>query len=44
MEQVEEEASAKDLVERLSLVGDDKGALISLDLELAKRQFVEENE
>ena len=38
-EQVEEEASASKLVEKVKLVKDDKGALFILDQELAKRQL-----
>jgi ferritin len=37
-EQVEEEASATRLVEKVKLVGSDKGALFILDQELARRQ------
>lgn len=40
-EQVEEEASALSLVEKVRMVGDTKGAMFILDQELAKRQLVE---
>jgi ferritin len=40
-EQVEEEASASNLVEKVRLVKDDSGALFILDNELGKRQLVE---
>ncbi len=39
-EQVEEEASADDIVQKLKLVGDNKGGLFMLDQEMAQRQFV----
>jgi len=38
-EQVEEEASASKLVEKVKMVKDDKGALFILDQELGKRQL-----
>ena len=38
-EQVEEEASANDVVQRLKLLGDDKSGLFMLDRELAQRVF-----
>ncbi|AAB90406.1 ferritin [Archaeoglobus fulgidus] len=38
-EQVEEEASALDIVEKLRLIGEDKRALLFLDKELSLRQF-----
>jgi ferritin len=38
-EQVEEEASASGVVEKLKLVGDDAGGLFMLDNELAQRMF-----
>jgi ferritin len=38
-EQVEEEESASDVVSKLTLAGSDKGKLMSLDRELAKRVF-----
>jgi ferritin len=41
-EQVEEEANAAGVVDRLALVGDDSGGLFSLDMEMGKRVFVEE--
>jgi len=40
-EQVEEEASASKLVEKVKLVKDSKGALFILDQELASRQLTE---
>lgn len=39
-EQVEEEANASDIVERLKLVGSAPGGLFMVDRELATRQFV----
>jgi ferritin len=39
-EQVEEEASADEVVQKLRLVGDDPGALFMIDRELAQRVFV----
>jgi ferritin len=39
-EQVEEEANATDVLDKLRLVGDNKGALLTLDNELAARVFV----
>lgn len=39
-EQVEEEANAHELVQKLKLMGDDKSALFMLDRELATRVFV----
>ncbi|AGK61464.1 Ferritin-like protein [Archaeoglobus sulfaticallidus PM70-1] len=41
MEQVEEEASADEIVQKLKLVGDEKSGLFAIDQELAKRQFTE---
>jgi len=38
-EQVEEEASASDVLARLELIGDDKHALLDLDKELGARVF-----
>ncbi len=38
-EQVEEEASANEVVQRLKLLGDDKSGLFMLDRELAQRVF-----
>lgn len=38
-EQVEEESSTLEIVEKLRLIGDDKRALLFLDQELGKRQF-----
>ena len=39
-EQVEEEANATDILNKLQLVGDNKGALLTLDNELAARVFI----
>ena len=39
-EQVEEEASASDIISKLELIGDNKGLLLALDTELAARTFV----
>ena len=39
-EQVEEEASATDILAKLQLIGDNKGLLLGLDKELATRVFV----
>jgi ferritin len=41
-EQVEEEASAGEVVDRLTLIGDDSAGLFALDLEMGKRVFVAE--
>ena len=38
-EQVEEEASAKDIIAKLKILGNDKGLLFALDHELAKKEF-----
>lgn len=43
-EQVEEEASADDLLQKLTMVGDNASGLFLLDAELAKRTFVSELE
>ena len=43
-EQVEEEKNATLLVDRLRLVGEDRGALLMLDVELGKREPEEEEE
>lgn len=40
-EQVEEEANAKEIVDKLKLIGDDKSALYLLDKDLATRVFVQ---
>jgi len=40
-EQVEEEASASDILDKLKLVGDNKSMLLSLDNELGTRVFVD---
>jgi len=39
-EQVEEEASATEVLDKLRLIGDNKGMLLALDNELAARVFV----
>lgn len=39
-EQVEEEATASGIVDRLRLIGSDAGSLFMLDTELGQRQFV----
>ncbi|MCL2119128.1 MAG: ferritin [Planctomycetaceae bacterium] len=39
-EQVEEEASATEILDKLRLIGDNKGILLTLDNELATRTFV----
>jgi ferritin len=39
-EQVEEEASVRDIVDKLELIGCDSGLLLTLDNELASRTFV----
>ena len=39
-EQVEEEASTQDVLDRLGLIGDNKGLLLNLDNELVARVFV----
>jgi len=39
-EQVEEEANAQDILDKLQLIGDDKGGSLSLDNEFAARVFV----
>ena len=41
-EQVEEEANASELVERLKLVGDSNSSLLMLDKDLGSRSFVDE--
>jgi len=38
-EQVEEEASASDIVNKIQMIGDNKGLLLALDTELATRIF-----
>ncbi len=43
-EQVEEEKNATLLVDRLRMVGEDRGALLMLDVELGKREPEEEEE
>ena len=40
-EQVEEEASVRQIISNLKLIGDDKKALLMLDRELATRTFVQ---
>jgi len=39
-EQVEEESSVTEIIQKLKLIGSDKSALIFLDAELGKRQFI----
>lgn len=39
-EQVEEEANAQDIINRLKLIGDNSGQLLTLDQELAARVYV----
>ena len=39
-EQVEEEANAQEILDKLRLIGDNKGALLPLDNEFAARMFV----
>ena len=39
-EQVEEEANARDVLDKLRLIGDNTGLLLTLDTELAARTFV----
>ena len=39
-EQVEEESSAADILDKLRMIGSDKGLLLTLDKELAARVFV----
>ena len=39
-EQVEEESSAGDIIDRLKLIGNNTGQLLTLDNELASRQYV----
>ena len=39
-EQVEEEGAAADIVDKLKMIGDDKGLIFSLDSQLATRTFV----
>ncbi|MCL2488573.1 MAG: ferritin, partial [Oscillospiraceae bacterium] len=39
-EQVEEESNAKDILDKLRLIGDNKGMLLTLDNEFAARVFV----
>lgn len=40
-EQVEEESNAKEIIDKLKLIGDDKSALYLLDKDLAARVFVQ---
>lgn len=40
-EQVEEEANAKEIIDKLKLIGDDKSALYLLDKDLSARVFVQ---
>jgi ferritin len=39
-EQVEEESGVNDIIDRINLIGEDKGKLLNLDNELAVRVFV----
>jgi len=39
-EQVEEESTFRDILDKLSFIGDNKGLLLSLDSELGQRIFV----
>lgn len=39
-EQVEEESNARDILDKLRLIGDNKGLLLSLDTDLGARVFV----
>ena len=39
-EQVEEESNAKDILDKLKLIGDNNGLLLTLETELAARTFV----
>jgi ferritin len=41
-EQVEEEATTGEIVDRLEMIGNDKGGLFFMDNELKSRQYVEE--
>jgi ferritin len=43
-EQVEEEANASELLEKLKMIGDDKSALLELDRELLARAFNDETQ
>jgi len=43
-EQVEEEENARNILDRLSLAGEDRGLLFILDQELGKRVFVAQNQ
>ena len=43
-EQVEEEANAQDILDQLSLIGDNKQGLVMLDRELGQRVFVDETQ
>lgn len=43
-EQVEEEASALEILEKLRFIGDDKRAMLFLDKELAARKFSQQSE
>jgi len=40
-EQVEEEASASEILDKVTMIGDNKGLLLTIDLELAGRTFVD---
>ncbi len=43
-EQVEEEASVGDVLERVKMIGDDSAGMFALDMEMAKREFTEDEE
>ncbi|MCP3888083.1 MAG: ferritin [Desulfobulbaceae bacterium] len=43
-EQVEEEASVGDVLERAKMIGDDSAGMFALDMEMAKREFTEDEE
>lgn len=43
-EQVEEEASAGDVLERVKMIGDHSAGMFALDMEMAKREFTEDEE
>ena len=39
-EQVEEESNASDIIDKIELIGDEKGLLLALDIELGARAYV----
>lgn len=43
-EQVEEEASAGEVLDRVTMIGDDSAGMFAMDMEMAKRQFTEDEE